>query len=94
MLALRLSNQFGLWCRSERNDMDMHRLMLATREGDRVRWVPTEAEGDANSPYCSDGTISRFDGQRVMVKFDYAVEVDGFEAANEVAVAPQTLRVL
>jgi hypothetical protein len=74
--------------------MDMHTLRLETREGDRVRWVPTEANGDPESPYCSDGTISRFEGQRVMVKFDAAVAVDGFDAANEVAVAPQTLRVL
>jgi hypothetical protein len=74
--------------------MDMQTLRLETREGDRVRWVPTEANGNPDSPYCSDGTISRFDGQRVMVKFDAAAEVDGFEAAQEVAIDPRTLRVL
>ena len=74
--------------------MDMQTLRLESREGDRVRWVPTEAKGDPYSPYCSDGTISRFDGQRVMVKFDAAVEVDGLDGAQEVAVSPQTLRVL
>ncbi len=80
--------------RSGRNAMDMQTLRLETREGDRVRWVPTQANGDPNSAYCSDGTISRFDGQRVMVKLDAAVEVDGFEAAQEVAIDPQALRVL
>ena len=74
--------------------MDMKTLRLESREGDRVRWVPTEANGDPESAYCSDGAISRFDGQRVMVKFDAAVEVDGFDAAQEVAIDPQTLRVL
>jgi len=74
--------------------MDMQTLRLAAREGDRVRWVPTEADGDVNSAYCSDGTISRFDGLRVMVKFDATVDVHGFEAAQEAAIDPQTLRVL
>lgn len=74
--------------------MDMKTLRLETREGDRVRWVPTEANGDPDSPYCSDGTISRFCGQRVMVKFDAAVEVDGFDVAQEVSIDPRTIRVL
>ena len=74
--------------------MDMQTLRLETREGDRVRWVPMEANGDPESPYCSDGTISRFDSERVMVKFDAAVGVDGWDGAREVAVSPQTLLVL
>lgn len=74
--------------------MDMETFRLETREGDRVRWVPAEANGDPDSPYCSDGTISRFDGSRVMVKFDAAVGVDGYEAAQEVAIDPRTLLVL
>jgi hypothetical protein len=74
--------------------MDMQILKLKTREGDRVIWVPMEANGNPDSPHCSCGTISRFDGKRVMVKFDAAVEVDGFEAAQEVAIDPRTLRVL
>ena len=74
--------------------MDMQTLRLESREGDRVRWLPTEAHGDAESPYCSNGTISRFEAHRVMVKFDSAVDVDGFDAAQEVAIDPQTLRVL
>lgn len=56
------------------------------REGGRVRWVPKEAGGDPESPYCADGTISRLDGRRAMVKFD--------DAAQEVAIDPRTLRVL
>ena len=74
--------------------MDMKTLMLESRAGDRVRWVPDEATGDPNHPFCQDGTISRFDGQRVMIKFDAAVEIDGFDAAQEVAVDPRTVRVL
>lgn len=74
--------------------MDMKTLRLESREGDRVRWVPDEANGDANHACCQDGTISRFDGHRVMVKLDEAVERDGFDAAQEVAIDPRTLRVL
>ena len=74
--------------------MDMQTLMIESREGDRVRWVPTEANGDADHACCQDGTISRFDGQRVMVKLDEAVERDGFDAAQEVAIDPRTVRVL
>lgn len=74
--------------------MDMQTLRLESREGDRVRWVPDEANGDADHACCQDGTISRFDGQRVMVKLDESVERDGFDAAKEVAIDPRTLRVL
>lgn len=74
--------------------MDMQTLMIESREGDRVRWVPTEANGDADHACCQDGTISRFDRQRVMVKLDEAVERDGFDAAQEVAIDPRTVRVL
>lgn len=74
--------------------MDMQTLRLESREGDRVRWVPDEANGDANHACCQDGTITRFDGQRLMVKFDDAVERDGFDAAKEVAIGPRTVRVL
>jgi hypothetical protein len=74
--------------------MDMKPLMLESREGDRVRWVPDEANGDANHACCQDGTISRFDGQRVMIKLDEAVERDGFDDAQEVAINPRTVRVL
>lgn len=74
--------------------MDMQTLRIESREGARVRWVPTEADGNPESPYCSDGTISRFEAHRVLVKFDAAVAVDGFDAAREVAIDPQSLRVL
>lgn len=74
--------------------MDMQTLLLESHEGDRVRWVPDEANGNADHDCCQDGTISRFDGQRVIVKFDKAVERDGFDAAQEVAIDPRTLRVL
>jgi len=74
--------------------MDMQTLTLETREGDRVRWVPTEARGDADDAHCQDGTITRFDGLRVMVKFDSDVGGVGWDAAQEVAINPATLRVL
>lgn len=74
--------------------MDMKTLRLVSREGGRVRWVPIEADGDAEHPCCRDGTISRFDGQRVMVKFDDLVERVGFDAATVAAIDPRNLRVL
>ena len=74
--------------------MDMKTLRLESREGDRVRWVPSEANGDADHACCQDGTISRFEEQRVMIKFDESVEREGFEAAQEVAIDPRTLRIL
>jgi hypothetical protein len=74
--------------------MDMQTLRLETREGDRVRWVPVEAQGDSEHFLCQEGTIVRFDDQRVMVKFDEEVEVAGWEAAPEVAIDPRTLLIL
>ncbi len=74
--------------------MDMQTLRLETREGDRVLWVPEEAKGDPEHVLCQQGTITRFDGQRVMMKFDEAVEGAGWDGAPEVAIDPRTLRVL
>ena len=74
--------------------MDMQTLRLETREGDRVRFVPVEANGNVDDAVCQDGTISRFDGKRVMVKFDASVEHGGWESATEVACDPAYLCVL
>lgn len=83
-------------CCSETKEttMDMKTLRLESREGDRVRWVPEEANGDTDHACCQDGTISRFDGRRVMVKIDETVARHGFDGAQEVAVDPRTVRVL
>lgn len=74
--------------------MDMQTLRLESREGDRMLWVPEEAKGDPEHFLCQQGTITRFDGQRVMMKFDEEVEGAGWDAAPEVAIDPRTLRVL
>lgn len=74
--------------------MDMQTLRLESREGDRVLWVPEEAKGDPEHFLCQEGAITRFDGQRVMIKFDEEVEGAGWDAAAEVAIDPRTLRVL
>ena len=74
--------------------MDMQTLRLETQEGDRVLWVPDEAGGDPEHSLCQEGTITRFDGERVMVKLDSEVDSAGWDAANEVAIDPRTLRIL
>lgn len=74
--------------------MDMVTLRLESREGDRVRHVPPDAFGNAEDPLCQDGTISRFDGGRVLVKFDSHVEASGWESAQETACDPGTLLIL
>ena len=74
--------------------MDMQTLRLETREGDRVLWVPEEAGSDPKHHLCQEGTITRFDGRRVMIKFDEDVEGAGWDGAKEVAIDPRTLRVL
>ena len=74
--------------------MNMQTLRLETREGDRVLWVPSEAEGNVEHFLCKSGIITRFDDKRVMMKFDEDVHSVGWESATEVAIDPRTLRVL
>jgi hypothetical protein len=74
--------------------MDMQTLRLEPREGERVLWVPKEANGNPEHFLCQAGTITRFDGERVMVKFDEAVQGPHWNTAPEVAIDPRTLRVL
>lgn len=61
---------------------------------DRVRFVPVEACGDFDANCCSDGTISRLEPRRVMVKFDVSVALYGWDGATEVACNPSYLHVV
>lgn len=74
--------------------MDMKTLRLETREGDRMLCVPTEAAGNPEHHLCQECTITRFHGDRVMVKFDEDVEGAGWDSAPEVALDPRELRIL
>lgn len=50
--------------------------------GDRVRFVPGHAHGDATHPDCEDGTVSSQNGYGVFVRFDKQVEKFGWEGAT------------
>lgn len=75
--------------------MDMKTLRLETREGDRVLWVPKEAEAIGPAHYlCREGTIVAFEPQRVLVKLDEEVDIAGWDDAKVTAIDPRTLRIL
>lgn len=69
-------------------------FILTTKEGDRVRYVPGHANGDAEHSDCEDGTVSSIGSVNVFVKFDKHVERHGWEGATAQACNPEDLKVL
>lgn len=62
--------------------------------GDRVRYVPGHAEGNATHPDCEDGTVSSIGQTCVRVRFDKHVERFGWDGATALACTPDDLIVL
>lgn len=62
------------------------------KPGDRVRYVPGHAEGDAWHPDCEDGTVSSLCAGTVRVRFDKHVIRFGWDGATAQACSPEDLR--
>lgn len=62
--------------------------------GDRVRYVPYHANGDAQDPSCEDGTVSSQNGTFVFVRFDRQVKVLGWSGTTSQGCDPQCLMFL
>lgn len=67
---------------------------LIAREGDRVRYVPSHAHGDAGHSDCEDGTITSFGRTAVFVRFDKNVRDLGWGGATSKSCSIPDLRVL
>ncbi len=67
--------------------------MKEFKKGQRVRYIPTHAEGDETHPDCQNGIVSSVNDKFVFVKYDNAmmIMITGDEPYTAQATLPEDL---